>query len=193
VFMRVRQRDVIWLWRAGNSELSGCYLSAVVAGRDKYGATMSMSASKTKAIDEVEEQGRSAAPRTVIVGVDGSETATEAARCAARLAAASDVSLTLVIAHPGGRSVHVHAGGDSWDVSGESSARSTARRVASSLGSVVDQVHIVEGVGKPAEVLVEQAELLDAGVIWLGRACNRHSLRCSYQRQSLVVTNKEQP
>ena len=100
---------------------------------------MSMSASKTKAIDEVEEQGSSAAPRTVIGGVDGSETATEVAQCAAHLAAASGVSLTLVIAHPGSRPINMQGpGGDSWDASGEGSARSTARRVASSLGCIVD-------------------------------------------------------
>ncbi len=55
---------------------------------------------------------------TVLVGIDASETAAEAARAAATLAAALGKSLTLVIAHPKAQSTHVAGpGGDSWDAS----------------------------------------------------------------------------
>ena len=44
---------------------------------------------------------------TVVVGIDASETAAEAARSAAALAAGLGVSLTLVIAHAAGRPFHI--------------------------------------------------------------------------------------
>ncbi|MDH3292845.1 MAG: universal stress protein [Acidimicrobiia bacterium] len=47
----------------------------------------------------------------VVVGIDSSETAAEAAKIAAELAAALEASLTLVIAHAGGRPQHVAVAG----------------------------------------------------------------------------------
>lgn len=106
---------------------------------------------------------------TVVVGIDSSETAAEAARSAAKLAAALGTSLTLVIAHAKGPTVHVAGpGGDSWDASAADGAINTANRVARSLRSVVDDVDVVEADGKPAEVLVSQAGRLGADVIVVG-------------------------
>ena len=106
---------------------------------------------------------------TVLVGIDASETAAEAARAAATLAAALGKSLTLVIAHPKGQSTHVAGpGGDSWDASAAQGALNTANRVAKSLREIVDEIAVVEATGKPADVLVEEAKRLDADIIVVG-------------------------
>ncbi len=106
---------------------------------------------------------------TVVVGIDSSATAAEAARIAAGLAAALQTSLTLVIAHPGGPSQHVAGpGGDSWDASAADGALNTANRVAGSLREIVDDIEIVQAEGKPADVLVREAERLHAAVIVVG-------------------------
>ena len=105
----------------------------------------------------------------VIVGIDSSPTAAEAAQSAARLAGALGISLTLVIAHPKKRPVHVDGpGGDSWDLSAGDEARNTANSVAGTLRGLVGEINIVESSGKPADVLVEQADKLDAALIVVG-------------------------
>lgn len=105
---------------------------------------------------------------TVIVGIDGSSTAADAARAAAELAAALGTSLTLIIAHAGGSSHVAGPGGDSWDASAADGALNTANRVAKSLQEIVSEVQIVEAEGKPADVLVGEAERLAADVIVVG-------------------------
>lgn len=106
---------------------------------------------------------------TVVVGIDGSETAAEAARTAATLAAALGKSLTLVIAHPKSRPVHIEGpGGDSWDASAGGEALATANDVARSLRDIVAEIEVVEADGKPADVLVEEAKRLEADVIVVG-------------------------
>jgi nucleotide-binding universal stress UspA family protein len=106
---------------------------------------------------------------TVIVGIDSSPTAAEAAQSAARLAGALGLSLTLVIAHANKRPVHVDGpGGDSWDLSSGDEARNTANNVAGTLRDLVSEINVVEASGKPADVLVEQAKELDASVIVVG-------------------------
>lgn len=106
---------------------------------------------------------------TVVVGIDDSATAAEAARSAAELAAALGQSLTLVIAHATSKSTHIEGpGGDSWDVSVGADALTTANTVALSLKRIVDDIHIVEATGKPADVLVQEAERLGASVIVVG-------------------------
>lgn len=105
----------------------------------------------------------------VVVGIDSSPTAAEAARSAARLAAALGGSLALVIAHPNTRPSHVAGpGGDSWDTSAGAEARTTANAVMLDLKQIVNDIKVVEAVGKPADVLVEQAEKLGATVIVVG-------------------------
>lgn len=106
---------------------------------------------------------------TVIVGIDSSATAAEAARSAATIAAALGKSLTLVIAHPKGRPVHVAGpGGDSWDATAASGALNTANNVAASLHDILEEIDVVEAEGKPADVLVEEAKRLDADLIVVG-------------------------
>ncbi len=106
---------------------------------------------------------------TVIVGIDASQTAAEAARSAASLAAALNKSLTLVIAHPKGSSAHLAGpGGDSWDATAASGALNTARQVADSLRDVVSEIAVVEATGKPADVLVQEAKRLEVDIIVVG-------------------------
>ena len=106
---------------------------------------------------------------TVLVGIDASETAAEAARSAAHIAAALSKSLTLVIARPKSAAQHVAGpGADSWDASGSHAALNTANKLAKSLRPIVADIEIVEAPGKPAEVLVEQAERLEADLIVVG-------------------------
>lgn len=106
---------------------------------------------------------------TVVVGIDGSATAAEAARSAAELAAALGKSLTLVTAHAGGGSVHIAGpGGDSWDASVADGALNVANRIAKSLREVVQDIQVLEAEGKPADVLVREAHRLDADVIVVG-------------------------
>lgn len=106
---------------------------------------------------------------TIVVGIDASETAAEAARIAAGLAASLGTSLTLVIAHAKTRVQQVQGpGGDSWDASASAQALNTANQVADSLRQLVPDIDVVEATGKPADVLVETAERLDADVIVVG-------------------------
>ena len=106
---------------------------------------------------------------TVVVGIDSSPTAAEAARSAAELAAGMGTSLTLVIAHNKERPVYIEGpGGDSWDASAGTEALNTAHRVADTLRDIVSEISVVEATGKPADVLVDQATKLDASVIVVG-------------------------
>ncbi|MCP4084851.1 MAG: universal stress protein [Actinomycetia bacterium] len=106
---------------------------------------------------------------TVIVGVDGSETATEAAAVAARLAAAAGDNLVLVIAHAGtGEQHELGAGSDTWVMSDRQVALDKARQVAKSIGQEGLEVSAVEVEGRPAQALLAEAQRHGADLIVVG-------------------------
>jgi nucleotide-binding universal stress UspA family protein len=106
---------------------------------------------------------------TVIAGVDGSETALEAARAAADLAKRLGAQLHLVMAispHKQQQTVR-GGGGESWTINTFNSAEQK-------LSAIVGQIHGGPGVtssvveGDAAKCLVAEAERLDAEVIVVG-------------------------
>jgi nucleotide-binding universal stress UspA family protein len=104
---------------------------------------------------------------TVVVGVDGSDTALEAARAAADLARRLDARLHLVMAIARHQQQTVRGGGESWVINSFATAEQK-------LGGIAGRVHggtsttssVVEG--DPAKCLVAEAERLDAEVIVVG-------------------------
>lgn len=105
---------------------------------------------------------------TVIAGVDGSETALEAARAAADLANRLGASLHLVMAIGRHQQQTVRGGGgESWTINSFTAAEQK-------LSAIVGQIRGGSGVtssvleGDPAKCLVAEAERLDAEVIVVG-------------------------
>jgi nucleotide-binding universal stress UspA family protein len=105
---------------------------------------------------------------TIVVGVDGSETALKAARVAAKLAADSKRPLHVVMAF-GAESVEVIKVGDD-EV--RFSARQDALKIAEGVIREVaaGQADVTSGAeeGDPADVLIAEAERLEAGLIVVG-------------------------
>jgi nucleotide-binding universal stress UspA family protein len=104
---------------------------------------------------------------SVIVGVDGSETAAEAASAAARLAAGLQLDLRVVFAYP--------ADTDRTEPAyGELTTQAAAERVANEVATTLRAQHpglTVTGdaePGKPAEALVSVAERAKADLIVIG-------------------------
>lgn len=106
--------------------------------------------------------------RSIVVGVDGSETAGRAARVAAELARATGATLHVVCAYPRETVNEISDGNDHWHVTASGTASSTAERVAAELSGVAGKAQGSAGEGKPADVLVAQAALLGAELIVVG-------------------------
>lgn len=112
--------------------------------------------------------------RNVVVGTDGSETATEAVRHAARLAAASGARLTVVTAFsPGGgqavEDIEEVPEEIRWRITESAHADELAGgacELARSLG--VTNVHARSEKGAPADALIEVAEDTGGDVIVVG-------------------------
>lgn len=106
--------------------------------------------------------------KMIIVGVDGSASATEAAHAAARLAAATGAALHVVCAYARDQVADIDAGDSQHRVSvaeeSESIAAAEAARVA--IEGTATTSRAVQG--KPAEALASEAERLDADVIVVG-------------------------
>ncbi len=104
----------------------------------------------------------------IIVGVDGSDTAAEAARVAGRLARGLGVGVHCVSAYDKNRSFAVAQGSDQWDVTSHDRAQQLANQAA--VAQVGDGVEVTWSgvVGKPADVLVQEAQRLDASLIVVG-------------------------
>jgi nucleotide-binding universal stress UspA family protein len=104
----------------------------------------------------------------VIVGVDGSETALEAARAAADLAKRLEASLHLVMAISRHKQQTVQGGGgESWTINSFASAEQKLSAIAGQIrGGPGVTSSVVEG--DPAKSLVAEAERLDAEVIVVG-------------------------
>lgn len=105
---------------------------------------------------------------TIIVGVDGSDTAAKAAEAAALLAVAMGRPLHVVTAYEDEETVHIEVGSDVFMVSTTDSAAGVARAVAATLARPGLVVTSGAGAGKPHDVLIEEAERLDAAIIVVG-------------------------
>ncbi len=105
---------------------------------------------------------------TVIVGVDGSETALEAARSAADLARKLGASLHLVMAIGHHRQQTVRgAGGESWTINSFTEAEQKLKDIAGQIqGGSAATTSVIEG--DPAKSLVAEAERLEAQMIVVG-------------------------
>ncbi len=104
----------------------------------------------------------------IIVGVDGSETALHAAQRAGELARSLGVSLHCVCAYDKDRHFTVSAGSDEWDVTSHDQAQQVANQAATGPTASGVEVTWAGVVGKPADVLVHEAERLGASVIVVG-------------------------
>ena len=111
--------------------------------------------------------------RRIVVGTDGSDTATEAVRHAARLAAASGATLTVVTGFtpdPATERARAEAPEEvRWRINDSVSAQEKAgkaRQVAQELGA--DEVECRTAAGDPAGILIDTAADLHADVIVVG-------------------------
>ena len=105
---------------------------------------------------------------TVIAGVDGSETALEAAQAAADLAKRLGAGLHLVMAISRHKQQTVHGGGgESWTINTFTSAE---QKLSGIVGQVRGGSEVTSSVleGDPAKCLVAEAERLEADVIVVG-------------------------
>ena len=109
--------------------------------------------------------------KLVVVGVDGSETASAAARRAAEIAARFDARLHIVCAHRAeGEASRTRIGDNerALAVVGEERAR---------LLPIVSDISTEAVPGKPAEVIVAEAERLDADLVVVGNKRLKSPLR----------------
>lgn len=104
----------------------------------------------------------------IVVGVDGSETAGHAAEAAAQLAFAKGAQLHVVTAYDDDEEVEVGVGSDRIVVSSMDRAESLARSVAASLERPGLKISSAAGMGKPHDVLIEEASRIDASIIAVG-------------------------
>ncbi|TNM37517.1 universal stress protein [Nocardioides albidus] len=108
--------------------------------------------------------------RTIVTGVDGSETATAAAERAAVLAGALGARLHVVSAFGKFESETVRIGSDTLLLSTERDAEEVAAKVTKALQAAHPDVQITSGAaeGKPGDALVATAEALGAELIVVG-------------------------
>ena len=107
---------------------------------------------------------------SVIVGVDGSETAYKAASRAAVLAEGLKSELVVVSAHITGNTEVVHIGNDTWILDDAEQALKLAEQVAVKLREEHPSVTVrsAAGRGKPQDVLIEEAERTGAQLLVVG-------------------------
>lgn len=105
---------------------------------------------------------------TILVGVDGTETAAKAARTAAGLASGLGARLVVMTAFDRSEIQNIEIGSDTWVVSSYDEAEGIARDAAATLSDLGVEVEVVAGHGKPADALVEKARELDAQLIVVG-------------------------
>jgi nucleotide-binding universal stress UspA family protein len=107
----------------------------------------------------------------IVVGTDGSETASEAVALAVQLAKENQATLHLVVGVHTPAAIAVPAGGASIsDPSGGSQLRNAAHRMLENVaGGVEDlEVEIHTDVGNPADVIVRVADKVGADLIVVG-------------------------
>lgn len=104
----------------------------------------------------------------IVVGVDGSGTAGKAAEAAAQLALGTHRVLHVVTAYDEDETFAFGVGSDHYVVSSMDRAEHLAETVAETLRRPGLDVTSGAGVGKPHDVLIEEAKRLDAEVIAVG-------------------------
>lgn len=105
----------------------------------------------------------------IIVGVDGSPTASQAAQTAADLAVSTNASLHVICSYDRDRVEEiVGEGSDRWLLSSSDQAARIAADVAASLNADGVEVSSAAAAGKPGEALVHEAERLEATLIVVG-------------------------
>lgn len=104
----------------------------------------------------------------IVVGVDGSETATRAAQSAARLAGALGATLHVVTAFGSDRALVVGTGSDQLVISEANNAEQVAREAAVALRSERLEVDYFAVRGTPAQALIQQAQTHKALMIVVG-------------------------
>jgi nucleotide-binding universal stress UspA family protein len=105
---------------------------------------------------------------TIVVGVDGSDTAFKAAETAAQLAAQTGATLHVVTAFDEDAAEEIKVGSDSWLVSGSGDAEGLANSIAAKLRSIAPTITFGIGQGKPHEVLITEADRVQATMIVVG-------------------------
>lgn len=108
--------------------------------------------------------------KIIIVGVDGSDTAFDAATRAAELASKTGDELRVVSAHAKDNTEVVHIGSDTWILDDADQANKLSANIAERLRQSFPDANITSGAihGKPAEGLVKEAEVLGANLIVVG-------------------------
>lgn len=104
----------------------------------------------------------------IIVGVDGNSTSMKAARVAAELAKATGRTLRVVTAFGEDKTEKVSIGNDEWFLSTADEAERVAQRVAEELKISGVKTEYSSALGKPADVLLEEATKLKADLIVVG-------------------------
>lgn len=109
-------------------------------------------------------------PQCVVVGIDGSSTASRAARAAAELAQARRVPLHIVSAFGPVAVQTVQADGQNFVLHHEDLARNDVEKEADALRAAYPglEVRTATGTGKPAQALSTYAEAVGAAVIVVG-------------------------
>src|SRR5215207_6563342 len=105
---------------------------------------------------------------TIVVGVDGSETARKAAESARNLAVALNAPLLIVSAFNSDRTEVLGSGSDKWIISDAGDAEKAAKNVAASFSSDALSVTYSVARGKPAEALIREATRVGASMIVVG-------------------------
>jgi nucleotide-binding universal stress UspA family protein len=105
---------------------------------------------------------------TVVVGVDGSETALKAARVAARLAAQAGAPLHVVTGFDTEEREVISVGSDEVVLSTRAVAFKIAQTVAQEVGAGLTAVTTSAEEGKPADVILAEAVRVEAGLIVVG-------------------------
>ncbi len=122
-------------------------------------------------IQPLRDEARRTALKTILVGVDGSETAEKAAAKAAQLAAQSGASLHVVTAFGNVRAESALArDADEWRSQAAQTAEAIAAESAETLRAHVPGVRISSGAahGKPHIVLISEASRINADLIVVG-------------------------
>jgi nucleotide-binding universal stress UspA family protein len=103
---------------------------------------------------------------TIVVGVDGSDTAAKAAVAAAKLAGATGAQLHIVTAYKESASGVVEVGSDEFYYSSDDEALAVARAEAVRVGVAGVTVKAVHD--KPGDALISEAKRLGASMIVVG-------------------------
>lgn len=108
--------------------------------------------------------------KTIVCGVDGTDTAAAAARTAAELAIALDAHLLLVSAYGKLKAETIEVGSDRMLLSNEQEAETTARQVELDLRRDFPTLDVASSPaeGQPAEGLVHVATAREASIIVVG-------------------------